>query len=161
LARVTGSRAATSTSCMPTRSGGRMECGHGGLLQSAASVRALSRADAASFYYVTHIQEANVRTYLNDPAARPKEEERLEKTAAEVRPYGCMAYSLGDENGILSSPTDMKPAELEAFRGYLPRCTTATWRRSTATGGPPTATSTRRRRRWRTSARWSRRGAMT
>ncbi len=87
----------------------------------AAVVRALSRADAASFYYVTGIQEANVRQYLNDPEARPKEEARLEKAAAEVRPYGCLAYSLGDENGIIRTPKDMSPAELEAFRVFLAR----------------------------------------
>lgn len=87
----------------------------------AATVRAMSRADAATFYYVTHVQQPNVRTYLSDPEARPKEEERLEKTAADVRPYGCMAYSLGDENGMFTSPVDMKPGELAAFRAFLAR----------------------------------------
>ena len=65
--------------------------------------------------------ESRVRVpCLTDPAFRAKTAERIEKLAAEVRPYGVTEWSLGDES-TLGAWRDYctSPTCLAAFREYL------------------------------------------
>lgn len=79
--------------------------------------KAECRVNAHWMDYVAHVQDANLRSYF-DPAARSKEEKRLEERAREQAPFGTFVYSLGDENQCVTHD-DLKPLELEAFREFL------------------------------------------
>ncbi|NLO72938.1 MAG: hypothetical protein GX100_02365, partial [candidate division WS1 bacterium] len=83
--------------------------------------KGFSRTDASSFYYITHIQTTQVRQYLISEEAREKEAARLEELAGKMRPYGCHAYSLGDENGLYGMSLELKPEEVPHFQEFMRR----------------------------------------
>ena len=58
---------------------------------------------------------------LTDPEYRLKTAERIEKMAAEVRPFGVLEWSLGDESTLGSRDYCASETCLAAFTGYLQR----------------------------------------
>ena len=90
------------------------------------------RAENAAFVNMRHGPENVERVHpqnkddslvrvpcLTDPAYRAKVQDRIEQMAEEVRPYGVLEWSLGDESTLGRRDYCHSPSCLAAFREYL------------------------------------------
>jgi len=90
------------------------------------------RAENAAFVNMRHGPENVERVHpqnkddslvrlpcLTDPAYRSKVRDRIEQMAREVRPYGVLEWSLGDESTLGRRDYCHSPTCLAAFREYL------------------------------------------